>query len=796
MKTRSIRTLLIEDNPGDARLIGAFLGEVQGVQIHLEQAERLSAGLTRLGETEIDVILLDLGLPDSQGIETFLGAHREAQGVPIVVLSGTEDETLAIRAVHEGAQDYLVKGELSSRALERSLRYAIERGRAERALRESEVLYQSLVESLPLNVFRKNREGQIVFANQGFCDTVGRSLNELVGKTDHDLFARELAEKYHQDDIRVMATGEPLEDVEERRRPDDQMIYVQILKAPVRNAEGQIVGVQGMFWDVSDRKRAEMQIQAAKKAAEAANRAKSVFLASMSHEIRTPMNAILGMTELVLDTKLSSVQQEYLSVIQESGEALLSLLNDILDLSKIEAGRLTLEHAVFDLCETIGNTMKSLGVRAHKRGLELACHIHADVPRAVVGDSGRLRQIIVNLVGNATKFTERGEVVLQVERESQTDGEILLHCAVIDTGIGIPEEKQAAIFEMFEQADSSTTRRYGGSGLGLAISSRLVELMGGRIWLESEVGRGSTFHFTAPLLLAEDGLLAVQPGRSVIVGDTKVLVVDDNATNRRILEEVLRAWGMEPTTTSDARQALGLLRQAQKAGESYHLVLTDAHMPETDGYTLARWVNQDSELGSSTIVMMLSSGDRPDDDARCEELGIAAYLMKPVKQSELFDAITVAVGAATPEDEGAELSVTNRSSRVSSWRVLLAEDSVVNQKFVVAVLRKYGHEVVVARNGREALTALESQDFDLILMDVQMPEMDGLEATRTIRAQERQTGRHIPIVAMTAHALKGDREKCLAAGMDDYVAKPIQIDQLFQAIEAVMGTTNGHAGTP
>ncbi|MFW6171769.1 MAG: PAS domain-containing protein, partial [Planctomycetota bacterium] len=393
MEPQSIRTMLIEDNPGDARLIQTFLDAVQGVSIELEQADRLATGLARLSETEFDVLLLDLGLPDSQGLDTFLRVRDEVGRVPIVVLSGLEDETLAVRAVHEGAQDYLVKGELSTRVLQRLLRYAIEREQAERALRESEVLYQSLVESLPLNVFRKNLQGEIVFANQRFCETVGRPLDELMGKTDHDLFPRELAEKYREDDVRVVNTGQPLEDVEEHRRPDGKLLFVQVLKGPLRNADGRIVGVQGMFWDVSERKRAELQIQDAKEAAEAANRAKSAFLANMSHEIRTPMNAILGMTELVRDTELSSTQREYLSVIQDSGNALLALLNDILDLSKIEAGKLTLEQTLFDVYENIGDTMKSLGVRAHQQGLELACHVHPDVPRAVVGDYGRLRQV-------------------------------------------------------------------------------------------------------------------------------------------------------------------------------------------------------------------------------------------------------------------------------------------------------------------------------------------------------------------------------------------------------------------
>ncbi|MFH1265658.1 MAG: response regulator [Planctomycetota bacterium] len=674
-------------------------------------------------------------------------------------------------------------------AKERLEREIAERKRAERALRESEAVYHSLVESLPLNVFRKDLEGKVILGNQRYCDTLGQTLDQLVGKTDFDLFPEELATKYRQDDAKVVATGEALEDIEEHRKPDGERIYVQVLKAPVRDSEGAIVGVQGMFWDVTERKRAAEALKAAKEAAEAASRAKSAFLANMSHEIRTPMNVIIGMTELVLDTQLSSGQRDYLTALQASSESLLSLINDVLDFSKIEAGKLDLDEAVFDLHENLGDTTKWLAVRAHGKRLELVCHIRPDVPVAVVGDEARLRQVIINLLGNAIKFTERGEVVLDVKRQSQSDGHVVLHFSVSDTGIGIPAEKLAVIFDAFEQADNSTTRRFGGTGLGLAISARLVELLDGRIWVESRLEEGTTFHFTARFGLTREEAAPRPAVDSGVICGTRVLVVDDNATNRAILEEMLGNWGMAPTSAPGVRDALRLLEEARQAGEPFALVLSDVHMPEMDGFALVEQIKKDPTIGS-TIIMMLTSGDHPGDIARCEEMGVAAYLLKPVKQSELLEAIMMALGVTTAEDEKSGLPAGALSSRIRPLKILLAEDSLVNQKLAIGLLNRRGHSVSVANNGKEALAALQVEKFDLLIMDVQMPEMDGLEATAAIRALERETGTHIPIIAMTAHAMKGDRQRCLAAGMDRYLTKPIRARQLHEAIEETWGPSD------
>ncbi|NQT16376.1 MAG: response regulator, partial [Planctomycetes bacterium] len=416
-------------------------------------------------------------------------------------------------------------------------------------------------------------------------------------------------------------------------------------------------------------------------------------------------------------------------------------------------------------------------------------------PDRLIGDAGRLRQIVVNLVGNAVKFTDAGEVVLEVDRRAGSGDDVVLHFAVSDTGIGIPKQKRGDIFNAFEQADNSPKRRFGGTGLGLVISSRLVEGMDGRIWVESEVDRGSTFHFTARFGVEDGETADSRPDERGIVGGTQVLVVDDNDTNRRILEEMLRNWGMKPVAVAEAEEALQRMLEAQTAGEPYRLVLTDSDMPGTDGFHFAEQINRETDLGGGDIIMMLTSGDRQGDITRCEQLGIAAYLPKPIKQSELLDAISTALGVAAPEAEAPEALTADPSDRLPPLEILLAEDSLVNQKLVVGLLQKHGHTVVAVNDGREAIAALRSQDFDLVLMDVQMPEMDGFEATTVIRAKEKRHGGHVPIIAMTAHAMKGDRERCLEAGMDEYVAKPIRAKEVFEAIEAVL-TAPEEPGAP
>jgi PAS domain S-box-containing protein len=915
MSQPSIKILLIERDADLGRVIRDLLSQAKRVHFDVQSAETVEQGLEQLTSELPQAALFDVAQRNG-GLPALARVRQRAPDVALIALCDVANELAAIEAMGQGAQDYLIRDHLTPSVIEQAVRYAVERKRADDDLRHSEARYKSLVESLPLHMFRKDLEGRLVYANQNYLNEMGLPWEQLEGKTDYDLFPRHLAEKYRRDDARVISSRRVFEDVEEHRQPHGETIYVQVLKSPVYDARGNVVGIQGMFWDVSARKRAEealrasdarfrsltrsnvmgilmvhedgaiteaneafldlvgytrqefqqeglrwdkltapeyahldrqgieqlvttgasppwekelvrkdgsrvyvlnglavlkgsrdrclcfvldistqkeaeAQLKRAKEAADQANRAKSAFVANISHEIRTPMNAILGMTELLLDTPVSAEQRDYLTVVQESAESLLSLINNVLDFSKIEAGKLDIEHVEFGLRDTVAGILKSLAVAAHKRALELVLNLDPAVPDRLTGDPTRLRQILVNLVGNAIKFTEQGDVVVRVSVDRRDEGTVLLHLAVTDTGIGIPQEKRESVFQAFEQGDGSRARKYGGTGLGLAICAKLVELIGGRIWFETNPAGGTTFHATGRFGIVEsdDPLLAARPGGSRgDLQDLRVLVVDDNPASRVALEGCLKTWGMRPHIVGNARAAQELVERQSTRDQPFAVALVDAHMPGIDGFSFADWLRREAGGRVGPTIMLLHSIDRAADLSRCDEIGVAAYVNKPIDHSELFDTL---LALLVREDENGTVVKADDSHasapvyRVTGLRILLAEDSPFNQKLAVGVLGKRGHQLTVANNGHEAVALAASREFDLIFMDIQMPEMDGLEATKRIRARERETGRRVPIIAMTAQAVKGMRERCLSVGMDDYLVKPVRAREIYDKLETL-----------
>ncbi len=663
--------------------------------------------------------------------------------------------------------------------------------RTEGARRKSEEQVRLLLEATAEAIYGIDLDGACTFCNTACVRMLGyESPAELLGKNMHATmhhshpdgkpYAVEACQIYQ---AFRLGNGSHVDD-EVLWRKDGTYFPAEYWSYPIQQ-DGKFVGSVVTFLNITDRKRTETELLKAKEGAEAANLAKSEFLANISHEIRTPMNGIIGMTDLALETDLSPEQAEYLQMVKGSADGLLTLLNDILDFSKMEAGKLELDYLNFNLRKSLGEVVKTLAISAQQKGLEFIFDVSPEVPAGVIGDPARLRQVLVNLVGNAIKFTERGEVEVSVRTEAESVEGTILRFSVRDTGIGIPSDKQHKVFNAFSQADSSTTRKYGGTGLGLTIANQLVALMGGKIWVESDLGKGSTFCFTVQLRPGATAISSEVLDVSQLAG-VSILVVDDNATNRRIFEDSLRSWKMTPTVVESAAQAIQTLQQAHGAGAQLPLVLTDAHMPELDGFGLVERIRKNPSFDNIKIVVLTSGGERGD-AARCQRLGVAAYLSKPFDRFELRE-VLLRVLAGDSGAPGKRPLVTRHTIReqVRSLSFLVAEDNAVNQRLIARLLEKRGHNAVLVQNGLEVLEALDKQTFDIVLMDGQMPEMDGFEATRQIRQKEKASGAHLPIIALTAHAMQGDKERCLDAGMDGYVSKPLKVEELFSVIEKVV----------
>ena len=642
---------------------------------------------------------------------------------------------------------------------------------------ELEKLYfESLYQASPAAIVVLDPDHRVRTVNPAFERLFQFQQEELIGKHLDKMITEDETNQQAEEYTLQVSAGKTIEGIGKRKRKDGQEIDVKVYGVPI-SFRGKQEGMLGIYHDVSD-------LLKAKKEAEEADEAKSEFLANMSHEIRTPMNGIMGMIELTLDTELTGEQREFLVTAQSSAEALLGIINDILDYSKIEAGHLTLEHIEFDLFYTVEGVAQTLALRAEEKGLEMTSFIDPHLTANLIGDPGRLRQVLVNLTGNAVKFTEEGEITIRVEPVEETGDTVTLKFAVKDTGIGVPEHRQQAIFNRFQQADGSTTRKFGGTGLGLAISSQLAEMMGGEIGLESELGNGSTFWFTA---VFEKQVRGQHRSVPIPLRGVKILGIDDNPTNRLLLQRTLEKHYARIDVLDSCSQTLEVLRKADAEGDPYRVVLLDMQMPEIDGVECLQCLKADP-VGRKTEVIILTSMGHRMEAGKLKEMGAAGYMNKPVKQRKLVDMI----GAVLSQQEGEKAADQVRfftehtplSNPGQVFHILLAEDNLVNRKVALAMLSKYDLTVEAVENGLEVLDALGETEYDLILMDVQMPEMDGLEATQEIRKfQKDALNYQIPIVALTAHAMKGDRERCIDAGMNDYLSKPIQPEELTEVLE-------------
>jgi PAS domain S-box-containing protein len=656
-----------------------------------------------------------------------------------------------------------------------------QRQKADEALAGSEEKHRTVIDNIEDGYYEIDRSGRFSVFNDSFRIITGYASKQLYQLDYRRLLTPAETEKVLGAFEKVSRTGKAIKDLGfVIVRKDGALRWVETSVSPISGADGKPGGYRGILRDVTRRRQAEA-LQQEKMAAEAASRSKSEFLANMSHEIRTPLNAIIGLVELLLESSLSREQREDLKVVQSAAYALLSVINDILDFSKIEAGKLELERSPFNLRDFLGEALKILAVKAHEKKLELAYRVAPDVPDRLIGDHHRFRQVLLNLIGNALKFTDSGEIIVFAQCKSLDGNRLMLHVAVRDTGVGIATGKQALIFEAFRQADGSTTRKYGGTGLGLAVSAQLVNLMGGQIGVKSVLGKGSLFHFTIAFDVVAKGVDIPEMPEEITLSGLRILVVDDNATNLKILCEMLSSWKMIPQPAASAAAGASLLGKADKRGVGFNLALIDSDLSDSDALTLVRQIKDRAGDATRIVVMLTTTTAKATD--RFTELGVAAMVTKPVRPSDLLDAIINALSMVPmPVEKRIDGNGCGRGRALPSLTILVAEDTPFNQKYIRRLLDNWHCRATIVDNGRLAIDALSTQKFDLVLMDVQMPQMDGLTATGRIRDQEKKTGRHVPIIAMTAHAMRGDRERCLEAGMDDYVSKPISSSTLLEAI--------------
>ena len=669
-----------------------------------------------------------------------------------------------------------------------------QRAAAEAALRESEEKFRTIIETTPDGYYEVDRNANFTFFNDSMCKILGYSREEMATLNQLELLDETNSQKLRDTFNKVLDSGNPITSLSWTLYDKNRSLrFVESSVSLIKDPKGNPVGFGGFIRDVTQRQRAEVMYRA-KLAAEAASRTKSEFLASMSHEIRTPLNAIIGLVELMLTSDLPPDQREDLDVVKSSAYSLLSIINNILDFSKIEAGKLEFEKTPFGFRQFMDESLKIMGMKSHEKGIELAYRVAPGVPDRILGDPVRLRQILLNLVDNAIKFTDKGEVIVSAAVQSKEDYEVVLQISVADSGIGIPEDKQRSIFGAYNQGDPSTLRQYGGTGLGLAVSAQLVDLMGGNIKLKSQPSQGSCFRFTARFIIQQDGGQHQPEVTHPDLAGLNVLVVDDNDSGRKITLEILEELQIRAAAAAGPQEAREILSRSKAQKEPFDLILIDSDMPETDGFSLAAWIinQQQSDAG----IIMLLTFPHLKRKAELETLGIAAGIVKPFGASELAGVILSALGIEEAKAESSALT-QKKAIRIPSrsLKILVAEDTAFNQKFIQRLLDRWNHQISLVGNGREALEALKNESFDIVLMDVQMPLVNGLEATKTIRLDEQQSKNHMPIIAMTAHAIKGDRERCLEAGMDEYISKPIDSDKLFDAIEKLTKASGNPDGT-